>query len=76
MGGDRKYGYQWWLLTDSRASSQSIVWGAAYGNGGQRIWLVPSANVVVVLTAGLYNDPNTRQILPRILNDYILAAIH
>jgi CubicO group peptidase (beta-lactamase class C family) len=67
---------QWWLLTDSKAPDQSIVWGAAYGNGGQRIWLVPSANVVVVLTAGLYDDPNTRQILPRILNDYILAAIH
>jgi CubicO group peptidase (beta-lactamase class C family) len=76
VGGDQKYGYQWWLLADSKAPDQSIVWGAAYGNGGQRIWLVPSANVVVVLTAGLYNDPNTRQILPRILNDYILAAIH
>jgi CubicO group peptidase (beta-lactamase class C family) len=76
VGGDQKYGYQWWLLADSKAPNQSIVWGAAYGNGGQRIWLVPPANVVVVLTAGLYNNPNTRQIPPRILNDYILTAVH
>jgi CubicO group peptidase (beta-lactamase class C family) len=74
--GDRKYGYQWWLLTDSKAPNQQILWGAAYGNGGQRIWLIPSANVAVVVTAGLYNDRNVRQILPRLLNDYILAAIH
>jgi CubicO group peptidase (beta-lactamase class C family) len=71
-----KYGYQWWLLADAKGTNQQIVWGAAYGNGGQRIWLIPSANLAVVITAGLYNDPNGRQILPRLLNDYILAAIH
>ena len=74
--GDLKYGYQWWLLTDSKATDQQIVWGAALGNGGQRIWLIPSANLVAVVTAGLYNDPNTRDILRRLLNDCILAAIH
>jgi CubicO group peptidase (beta-lactamase class C family) len=74
--GDRKYGYQWWLLTDSKAPNQQIVWGAAYGNGGQRIWLIPSANLAVVVTAGLYNDPNSGTMVRSFLNDYILPAIH
>jgi CubicO group peptidase (beta-lactamase class C family) len=74
--GDLSYGYQWRLLTDSKAPNQPIVWGAAYGNGGQRIWLVPSANLVAVVTAGLYNDPNSSAILRTLLKDYILAAIH
>ena len=71
-----KYGYQWWLLTDSKATNQQIVWGAAYGNGGQRIWLIPSANLLVVVTAGRYNEPYVGRILRTLLNDYILTAIH
>lgn len=73
---DLKYGYQWWLRTDSKAANGSLVWAAAFGNGGQRIWLVPSANLVAVLNSGLYNDPSTSTILRTILNDYILPAIH
>jgi CubicO group peptidase (beta-lactamase class C family) len=36
VGADMKYGYQWWLLTDSKATNQQIVWGAAHGNGGAK----------------------------------------
>jgi CubicO group peptidase (beta-lactamase class C family) len=74
--GDQKYGYQWWLYSDSKTPSQPAAWAAAYGNGGQRIWLVPSANLVAVVTAGLYNDPNAGAILRTLLNDYILASVH
>jgi CubicO group peptidase (beta-lactamase class C family) len=74
--GELKYGYQWWLQTDSKAPNGSIVWAAAFGNGGQRIWLVPSANLVVVVNAGLYNDPNTSTVIRTIFTDYILHAIH
>jgi CubicO group peptidase (beta-lactamase class C family) len=73
--GEMKYGYQWWLVTDSKAPNQTIVSGEAHGNGGQRIWVIPSANLVAVVTAGRYNDPNTREILRTILNSYILAAV-
>jgi CubicO group peptidase (beta-lactamase class C family) len=76
ISGDLKYGYQLWLVTDSKATNQPIVLGAAVGNGGQRIWLIPLANVVVVVTAGRYNDPRTTGILRTLLNDYILPAIH
>jgi CubicO group peptidase (beta-lactamase class C family) len=74
--GELKYGYQWWLQTDSKAPNSSVVRAAAFGNGGQRIWLVPSANLVAVVNAGLYNNPNTSTILRTIFTDYILHAIH
>jgi CubicO group peptidase (beta-lactamase class C family) len=74
--GDMKYGYQWWLSTDSKAPNQPIVWAAGYGNGGQRLWLVPSANLVVVVTAGLYNDPNAGRIVRSLFEEYILTAVH
>jgi CubicO group peptidase (beta-lactamase class C family) len=74
--GDMKYGYQWWLVADAKTSNQTIVSGEAHGNGGQRIWVIPSADLVAVLTAGRYNDPNLREILRTILNDYILASVH
>ena len=38
-------------------------WFAAFGNGAQRIWVVPSRKLVIASTGGLYNDPNK---LPRL----------
>ena len=71
VGLDRTCSKLWWERFDTVNSAT-----AAFGNGGQRIWLVPSANLVAVVSAGLYNDPNSREILRRLLNDYMLPAIH
>jgi CubicO group peptidase (beta-lactamase class C family) len=51
-----KYGYLWWLFEGCETQPPTPGF-AGIGNGGQRIWVFPSRKLVVVSTAGLYNDP-------------------
>ncbi|MEW6736989.1 MAG: serine hydrolase [Acidobacteriota bacterium] len=50
-----QYGYQWWIGT-VEWKGQQLQWGAAFGNGSQRVFVVPSLDMTVVITAGAYND--------------------
>ena len=50
------YGYQWWLGR-TLANGKDVQWVAAQGLGGQRIYIVPELDLVVVTTAGLYGRP-------------------
>lgn len=59
---DFHYGYQWWLGTVAW-QGRSLSWSAAFGNGGQRLFLVPELDLAVVITAGAYGDP---QAAPRV----------
>jgi CubicO group peptidase (beta-lactamase class C family) len=70
------YGYQWWLgrsLVDKR----EIRWAAGVGWGGQRLFVVPSHDLVVVSTAGLYRSPVQVQgaLAQEIFHDHVLAAL-
>jgi CubicO group peptidase (beta-lactamase class C family) len=49
-----KYGYLWWINSTCGGAPAGFT---AIGNGGQRIWVVPSRSLVVAATAGRYNDP-------------------
>jgi CubicO group peptidase (beta-lactamase class C family) len=51
-----RYGYFWWLFQGCQLNPP-IPWAAAVGNGVQRIMVVPSQNLVVVMTSGLYDSP-------------------
>jgi CubicO group peptidase (beta-lactamase class C family) len=74
--GNLQYGYQWWLLSgNSQGNDKTIAWGAAFGNGGQRAWVVPSANLLAVVTAGLYNAPTGSTALRQMFAKYILPAV-
>lgn len=68
------YGYQWWLgrtLVDRR----EVKWVAGFGLGGQRIYIVPDLDLVVVTTAGMYRSPLQGPVTTEILNQYVLRAV-
>ncbi len=67
------YGYLWWLGPGC-ASTPPTPWFAGFGNGGQRIWVVPSRDLVVVTTAGLYNNPQDRQASTDVFVGVLLAV--
>jgi len=58
--GGLRYGWQWWH-GQVRAGASRVPYIAAFGNGGQRIFLVPSRDLVVVVTAGQYNQSTSWQ---------------
>ena len=53
------YGYLWWLGR-SRIDGREISWIGALGRGGQSIRIVPELDLVVVVTAGYYQDYSPR----------------
>jgi CubicO group peptidase (beta-lactamase class C family) len=53
------YGYLWWLGR-ARANGHEIHWVGALGRGGQSIRIVPELDLVVVVTAGYYQDYSPR----------------
>ena len=68
------YGYQWWLGR-SLVNRREIKWISAVGWGGQRMYIVPSLELVVVVMAGLYDNPVLQPIIGEIiLRRYALSA--
>jgi CubicO group peptidase (beta-lactamase class C family) len=51
------YGYLWWVGRVP-ADNRKIDWAGGVGYGGQRLFVLPSLDMVIVVTAGVY----TRQI--------------
>lgn len=48
------YGYQWWTGSTKTAGATRSYYFAS-GNGGQRLFIVPSLDLVVVVTSSAYN---------------------
>jgi CubicO group peptidase (beta-lactamase class C family) len=73
--GDRLYfyGYQWWLGR-SLVKRKALLWVAGQGLGGQRLILVPSLDLVCVITAGHYRDEMQTWLPLLLLNQHVLAA--
>jgi CubicO group peptidase (beta-lactamase class C family) len=55
----QSYGYLWWVGR-SRLNGREIKWIGALGRGGQSIRIVPELDLVVVVTAGYYQDYSPR----------------
>ncbi len=70
-GDVREYGYHWWL---GKSRNNDQPWISAFGNGGQRLFIVPSHELVIVITAGNYNKPGNWK-LPVAVISKVLAAL-
>lgn len=66
------YGYHWWSGS-VWISGKEVGWNGALGNGGQRLFIVPALNLVVVTTAGEYNDATIGRV-QRYLLEQVVAA--
>lgn len=69
-----QYGYQWWLGTSPFGAGRTVDWIAAFGIGGQRIFIVPTLDLVVVTNAGLF-DGDDNAIVRSIFEYRVLPAI-
>ena len=56
---DQLYGYLWWL-GHARLNGREVHWVGALGRGGQSIRIIPELDLVVVVTAGYYQDYSPR----------------
>jgi len=73
-GSASGYGFQWWSSQVTwKAGELSVI--IAIGNGGQRLFLIPALAMVVVATAGDYDNgeigPSLNQLLQRIVETVI-----
>lgn len=66
-------GYQGWTGT-VRWQSRDLPWAAAFGNGGQRIFVVPGLDLCVVTTAGAYGSLATARRGDALLQDIVHAV--
>ena len=69
----KSYGYQWWLYRYD-INNKIIEGYSANGHGGQHIFVFPSLDAVIVLTAGNYNSTYDL-ITNRVMKSYILPAL-
>jgi len=74
-GGEFGYGYFWWYSCYPSAKGL-IEARTAVGNGQQRVFVLPTVNMVVTIFAGRYNDFTTGNTLGRtIVLQHVLPAV-
>ena len=69
---DVDYGHHWWL---GKNNNDGKRWVGAFGNGGQRLQIMPRGNMLMVVTAGNYNQPDAWKVPVGVLLDAVLPSI-
>jgi CubicO group peptidase (beta-lactamase class C family) len=68
------YGFQFWLGR-SFAHGREIQWVAGVGLGGQRLFIVPTLDLVALIHAGLYKSPMQGSVPLIVLNEFVLQSV-
>jgi len=75
----RRYGFQWYLgdmeFRDAKGAVRLEHWVGCFGNGGQRLFVWPELELVVVVTAGNYSAPNQWQPPIRVVREAVLPSL-
>ena len=66
-----RYGYFWWLPP----GDASPRWMAGFGNGGQRLTINHVDDLILVILAGRYNEPDGWKLPVQVIEDFLLPAI-
>jgi CubicO group peptidase (beta-lactamase class C family) len=66
------YGFQWWTW---RAHNSLFDYYSASGNGGQKIYVFPRINIVVVFTGSHYNRAIGHRQPTEIIDRYLVPAV-
>ena len=74
FGGLFFYGYQWWLGR-TLSGEKEVTWVAAMGLGGQRVFIVPDLDLIVMTTSGLYTSPRQGNAALEILYRFVIPAV-
>ena len=75
-GDGLDYGRLWFLgRAEVPAFSGPRPWAAGFGNGGQRLYLCPDADVAAVVFAGQYDRPTAWIVPARIWAEIVLANL-
>jgi CubicO group peptidase (beta-lactamase class C family) len=73
----RRYGYQWYIGDmefRSHAGVQLEHWVGCFGNGGQRLFIFPELELIVVTTAGDFGPDQWRPPV-RVLREAVLPSL-
>ncbi len=68
------YGYQFWTLVDS-VQNQQVKTVEASGNGGQKIEMNKSKNLLLIITAGNYNVHDLQKTPYDLYLDFVYPAV-
>jgi len=71
---DADYGYQMWRFPFKAGDRQVHAWTMS-GNGGNYVFVVPEAQLVVVITRTRYNQRGMHAESQKLFADYVLSAM-
>jgi CubicO group peptidase (beta-lactamase class C family) len=66
-----RYGYYWFLAP----AGDPPHWFVGAGNGGQRLYINPGLDLIVVIFAGNYNHPDDFQLPMKIITEFAVPAV-